>query len=97
VEAFSGKIWIIWEKYQNDFPLKNYLFIKEPSINCNNVINIIFINKRCFVEKVDEHLDVFKKILNKSLTGKSLLAEIEERGKFASIIKNDEVLWGVSY
>ena len=89
------KNWEIWEKHQNDFLIKNYLFIKEPSINSSDVTNIIFINKRQFIKIVDKHLDIFKDRLRRNLTGKSLLHEVEEKRKFASIIHNDEVLWGV--
>ena len=87
------KNWEIWEKHQDDFLIKNYLFIKEPS--SSNATDIIFINKKQFIKIVDKHLDIFKARLRRSLTGRSLLDEVEEKRKFASIIQNDEVLWGV--
>lgn len=89
------KNWEIWEQYQNFFPLKNYLFIKEPSINSPHVVNIIFINKKQFIEKINQYLDVFQESLKRNVTGESLLIEIEEKKRFAPIIKNDELLWGI--
>lgn len=89
------RYWKIWEKYEKVFSIKNYLFIKEPSITVPDVINIIFINKKEFINIVSQHLTVFKEKLGSNLTPETLLKEIEDTHKFASIIKNDEVLWGI--
>ncbi len=89
------KNWKIWERYQNKFKIKDYLFIKEPSLNCPNVVNVVFINKKCFVEKVNQHIDIFRNKLSNDLTGENLLVQIEKNQKFSPIIKNDEMLWGI--
>jgi hypothetical protein len=84
-----------WEKYHLLFPMPNYLLIKEPSVNCPNVINVIFINKKKFIKKVNDHINVFTQNLDTNLTGESLLIEIEKTKRFASVIKNNEMLWGI--
>jgi hypothetical protein len=89
------KNWEIWEKYKDIFPIQNYLFVIEPSINCPGIRNIIFINKKNFVKKVNQHIDIFREKLNHDLNGNALLAEIEKKQIFAPIIRNDEMLWGI--
>lgn len=44
---------------------------------------------------VSKHLNIFKEKLGSNLTPETLLKKIEDTRKFASIIKNDEVLWGI--
>ncbi len=89
------KYWQIWEKYEKEFVIKNFLFIKEPSITTSDVINIIFINKKEFINIVGKHINIFKEKLGYDLTPEHLLKKIEDNRKFANIIKNDEVLWGI--
>jgi hypothetical protein len=89
------KYWKTWEKHEKKFLIKNFLFIKEPSITVSGVLNIIFINKKEFLKIVEQNLDVFKEKLGSNLTPDILLKKIEDNRKFASIINNDEVLWGI--
>jgi hypothetical protein len=90
------KCWIIWEKYKKKFPIhQNYILIKEPSITVCYATNIIFINKKEFIKEVNQNIDVFKKKLGSYVTAETLLKEIEDKKRFAPIIKNDEVLWGI--
>jgi hypothetical protein len=87
--------WQIWEKYEKNFQIQNYLLIKEKSITVSNVTNVVFINKKAFINIFNKHAKIFNKILNKHLTSDSLLKEIEDNRKFAPIIKNNEILWGI--
>jgi hypothetical protein len=89
------KKWGIWEKYKGEFLIKNYLLIKEPSLICKDITNIIFINKKEFVAEVDKHINIFKKIIGDIQNGENLLKKIEDTQQFASMIKNHEVLWGI--
>jgi hypothetical protein len=89
------KQWAIWKKHENKFPIKNYLFIEEPSLNCQNVVNIFFINKKAFLQTVTLHLDTFRQLLGYSLTADSLLEKIEKERCFIKNINYSERLLGI--
>ncbi len=89
------KYWKVWKKYEPYLSIKKYLIIEEPSITVSDVTNIIFINKKAFTEIVNRHIEIFREKLGNDLTAEGLLQTIEESHKFASIIKNDESLWGI--
>jgi hypothetical protein len=89
------KNWQIWEKYEEYFLIENYLLIKEPSITVSNTINVVLINKKEFINIVNQHIDIFKQKLGRDLIAENLLKKIESGHQFASTIRNDEVLWGI--
>ena len=43
------KNWEIWQKYQANFLLNDYLFIEEPSPKIQSLTNLIFINKKALM------------------------------------------------
>lgn len=87
------KKWATWEKYKNQFKIQNYLLLKETS---PLVDEIFIINKKSFIKMLNRHLDVFERILNKSINPKQFLRQIEE-GKisFSDSIQNNEILLGI--
>lgn len=89
------KYWETWEKYKNLFPSKKFLLIREPSISYNNIHKIILINKKAFKRQVNKYIHIFRKKLGTDLTAEKLLEKIETSQKFASFIKNNELLWGI--
>lgn len=95
VGGLFWKYWQIWEKHEKKFPIKKYLLINEPSITVPEVVNIILINKKAFIEKVNRHIQVFRKKLGGDLTAEDLLKKIEDNYRLAYLIKNDETLWGI--
>jgi hypothetical protein len=89
------KNWRIWEKYQDHFPLKNYLLIKEKSRN-PKITNIILINKKEFVKIVNRNQRLFETILGDKISPIDMVHKIET-GKvtFIDSINNHQALWGI--
>jgi len=90
------KKWNVWKQHQDKFSIKNYLFIEEPAYNQPNKSTFIFfINKKAFLEVVDENNNVFNKILGDNLTASQLLEKMETEHKFMSLIHESEILLGI--
>jgi hypothetical protein len=86
--------WKIWEMYKEQFPSKHYLLLTE-NIFYRPIRAIVLINKKAFVQKVDQHIDIFRKILGPHVTGEGLLLQIEKQQKFFSPIQNNQLLIGI--
>jgi hypothetical protein len=89
------KYWKTWEKYKSQLTIKNYIFFAEPSITCKNVVNVILINKKAFVKEVNQYIEFFNEKLGDISSAETFLKKIEEQKRFASMIRNDEMLWGI--
>lgn len=88
------KKWAVWKKYAPSFPMTRYLLIEEP-FDRGDSKSIYFINKKSFVNKVNEHLNVFQEVLGENITGKLLLEKIEEDPKFLFFLNDDSLLLGI--
>jgi hypothetical protein len=78
-----------WEKYQNLFPMKNYLLriFKDPADSSTYLIT--FINLKLCLKTIEENIDLFRKILGNSFTPKSLLEKIKSSEDILKEVLND--------
>jgi hypothetical protein len=88
------KRWKTWKKYESFFPMNYYLLI-ECSSDRKNKKNIYFINKKYFVDTVDKHLSLFQSVLKENITGRLLLAKIENNPNFLSFLNDQHLLLGI--
>lgn len=54
------KNWNVWKKYESLFPHANYLIVEESSYNHKDIVHVIFINKKHFINKVNVKLIYLK-------------------------------------
>ncbi len=99
VPASSGQLrfkrgWELWKKYAHLFPLIHYILIENP-VEHNKFKNIILINKKYFIEKVNGHLSLFQKVFGKDISGTLLLKKIEENPKLLSCFDHHSLLLGI--
>lgn len=88
------KRWELWKKYAHVFPMKHYLLVESP-IDYEGTRQIFFVNKRLFIDKVDEHLDLFQEALGQEIEGTILLEKIEQEPKLLSFFDHSPLLLGV--
>ena len=60
--------WETWKKHEHLFPMKNYAFVKCKNFIDNDFVAILFINKKVFLQTVQENLGDFKAILGNEVT-----------------------------
>jgi hypothetical protein len=97
-EGVFWKKWLIWKKYENLFHMNRFLFFETyPLAICpqNNSKTIVFINKKLFLEKVTEHLEIFREFLGSKTTPEGLLNEIECSQNFFSNLQHNQWLIGI--
>ena len=89
--------WSIWKKIEKDLCIKNYFFIEEPAFNRNDgAMGFVFlVNKKAFVETVDQNIETFRDILGQNTTAIKLLEKVEEEKTFMKHLKNSELLLGI--
>jgi len=91
-----GSLWKTWSKYQQSFVGQNFLLLNEPDSSCEEIRVITFINKKYFVAKVNEHLDLFREELGDDVTSEGLLERISAgKETFFEILHDNEVLYGI--
>jgi hypothetical protein len=61
-----------WKKYEKFFPMKRFVFLYEET---DFEENSLFINKKSFLQKVEQHANDFKTVLKRNATGEELLRE----------------------
>jgi len=88
------KRWEVWKKYAHAFPMTSYLLIEDPRERGSSK-EILFINKKCFIDKVNEHLDLFQEALGENITGVLLLKKIEDNHQFLSFFNDHQMLLGI--
>lgn len=88
------KRWQIWKKYEHLFPIKHYLLIDVFS-DISDKHDIFFINKEYFINKINEHLDLFQEALGKNITGTTLLKKIEKDPKILLAFDTHQMLLGI--
>ncbi len=81
-----------WKKYEKFFPTSRFTFFYEK-YRSNDVL-ITLINKQSFIQKVKQHADDFKTILNREVTGEELLKERTDKRLFSEILMNHDGLIG---
>jgi hypothetical protein len=100
IHKFSGQNplwskWRIWKTYEKDFPLKNYLLIEDINSSNAHRKDIFFINKKYFIEAVNQHKAIFQKVLNRQVSGKVLLDEVENKSSLQSVLAHNDLLLGI--
>jgi hypothetical protein len=100
IHRFSGQTplwskWQIWKIYEKDFPLKNFLLIEDTNSYNAHRKDIFFINKKYFIETVNQHKKTFQKVLNRQVSGKILLKEVENKSCLQSILAHNDLLLGI--
>lgn len=88
------KRWRIWKKYEHLFSMTRYFLVEGPS-DKHGRRDIYFINKKYFIEKVNEHLDLFQEALGENITGALLLNKIENNQKYLSFFDDHPMLLGI--
>lgn len=89
------KNWTIWEKYQDLFPMKNYLLLKEKSRK-ENITHIILINKSEFINIFNQNQKLFEEIIGYRISAKDILNRIEAgKETFVNSINDHQALWGI--
>ncbi len=63
-----------WRKYEKFFPSNRFVFFyQNVSYTGSNDLRIALINKQAFVKKVNQHLDDFRVLLNREISGERLI------------------------
>lgn len=67
-----------WKKYEIFFPMKRFSILYENLYRdgCKN-LSIVLINKKTFTQIVNDHIDDFKKVLNREVNMEKLLKETD--------------------
>ncbi len=84
----------VWQKYEKFFPISRFVFLYEET---ESNVNCLFINKNIFLQKVQEHADDFKDILNRDVTGEELLNESLETPLLSEVLGSHDVLAGILF
>lgn len=86
--------WAIWKKHH--FNIGNYLLFEEKSDLEDNLTIITLVNKDAFLKTFNEHIDTFRQILGETITGESLLEELNKKGaNLFNLLKRSEGLYGI--
>lgn len=85
----------LWGKYKHLFPMKNYIIKNEPNPWYSKNELILFINKKRFVQIIENNIEIFQTILQKKIVPTDLLGEIEDNLLLKNILQGNEVLIGI--
>ncbi len=87
--------WEYWKKYQSLFKVRDYAFSKTKNFVNNQYSLILFINKKAFLEVVQEHLKDFQSVLGSNTTAELLLERVlHSSDVFADVLKGHQGLIG---
>lgn len=85
--------WNSWKKHRHLFPSTNFLLIENRNSKC---IRIFMINKREFIKKVEENIDIFREFLGNHITPDAILNDcITSNNVIDSTLKNNDYLLGI--
>lgn len=90
----SWNKWNVWKKYAHSFPLKHYILIEMPQARIG-FKEVYFINKCCFIHKVNEHINLFQETFGEDITGAVLLEKIEKNHKLLCFLSSQQTLIGI--
>lgn len=89
-------LWGIWEKYQKTLTIKEYVLINEMDVDVEGIQVISLINKKAFLAKVREHIDLFQSILGNHITPELLLEKVSlPHASLFRLLKCNEGLYGI--
>lgn len=91
------KKWAVWKRFQKNISISRYLFIEEPAYDFKHTQMrfIFFINKKAFIEIVNQNIQVFRDVLGDSISAHELLEKMQTEHAFMKILKGNEVLLGI--
>jgi hypothetical protein len=94
-----GRSWKTWQNYKDRFPLQKYIIVGErfPFKKSGLVVIYTFvINKKSFIETLNNHLILFESVLNKKIDAENFLDNIETgKCSFLTSINRNEMLLGI--
>lgn len=92
---FFNVVLPFFANHQKDLVSSNYAILFEHDIT-NPFVYVI--NKRAFVDAVEENISIFRKILGERVSPQTLLDSITSK-KFSieHVLKENEVLWGILF
>lgn len=83
----------LWQDFNLSVTDKNYFFL---TLNDHGYRHFLCINRKAFIQAVNDNLTLFQYVLGPTLTAESLLDElIRKKDQFYQVLKNDNVLLGV--
>lgn len=88
----------VWQEVTQSFPQQNIIIHldESPKSIKNHDIALYFINRKAFIQTVQENISLFKYILGPQITPESLLSTlIQPQSSFYSVIKNNYALAGI--
>lgn len=83
-----------WKKYEKLFPMKRFVFLYEET---DAAIYSLFINKKSFLQKIEQHADDFKQILKHDVTGEDLLKEGLHKPFLSEVLHDSDLLMGILF
>lgn len=87
----------VWEKYRYLFPSSNYLFFDFTDPQTNDECWIFLINKKCFLQAVEENIADFKAILGNDITANQVLEEIQKTKNVFKVLRHKNLLMGILF
>jgi hypothetical protein len=89
-------LWKIWEKYQKNLTIKEYILLNETDVDVEGIQVISLINKKAFTAKIREHIDLFQSILGNHITPEFLLDGVSlPHASLFRLLKCNEGLYGI--
>jgi len=87
------KGWEAWKKYKHLFPSSNFIFFENHD---PRKITIFLINKREFLKKVEENIDLFRAVLGYRVTSQKILeACLSSTNLIRETLKDNDALLGI--
>ena len=84
-----------WQRHKIDWPSKNFIFKFQKHLQGNRIM-IYLINKKAVLEVVQQHIDLFCKVLQRSITPDQLLQELcREDTTVEEVLHDHEGLKGI--
>ena len=80
-----------WQKYQHLFPLEKYALLFHEE---DDHLHIFFLNRKCFLAKITEHLKDFRAVLGQDVTPQSLFKKLENKeiSSLEALMRNDKLM-----
>jgi hypothetical protein len=91
----NKKNYEIWLKYQKLFPLKKYILKTEQNPWIKNSRFILLINKKKFVQTIENNISDFDSVFNKETAPFSLLEQAKQQNLLKDILLSHDALIGM--
>ncbi len=93
---FLWKNYLVWEKYQHFFPMPHYILRAYPSNQCQDVYEIIFINKKKCLQAIYQHLALFQEKLGRNIHPETILDQLGSKNyTIDRVLNKNEDLFGI--